>query len=385
MERWSSRQYKQAAIERGIDPAIVEKATAIGLDIVRRNRNVQPVFTLRHLAELAAVDYSLLRNYVSRGADPYEAFRLKKRPAANGDSRYRIICIPHPPLMKVQRWITQNVLKHGDVHEASVAFAPDSTLIKATQPHCGAQWLIKLDIKRFFESIPERIIYRVFREFGFQALVAFEMTRLCTRLYPEPPIYDTRKWSSAGISGYKIRAYEQAWQGHLPQGAPTSPMLANLACLKLDELLAELADNEGMQYTRYADDLTFSSRSKELGRDRATNVVGKVFKHLVHLGFSPNRSKTSIVPPGGRKIVLGLLVDGEMPRLSREFKATLRQHIHYLTLDGCGPVKHAQERGFVSVVGLRNHVLGLIGFASQIEPNYARARRKEFEQVQWPI
>ncbi|MBU7440925.1 reverse transcriptase family protein [Paraburkholderia fungorum] len=386
MERWSSHQYKKVAHERGVPSAVVENAVAIGREIVRKNPNVQPVFTLRHLAELCEVDYALLRQYVSRGFDPYESFRVRKRPGPNGERRYRIICVPNPPLMKAQRWITQNVLQYGVVHNASVAFAPKSKLLHATEPHCNARWLIKLDIKRFFESIPERFVYRVFRDFGYQALVAFEMARLCTRLYPGP-LFDSRKWTSSGLreSPYKIHAYDQSWQGHLPQGAPTSPMLANLVCYKLDELLADLADSDGLQYTRYADDLTFSTNSKEFSREQAAAVVGKVFQHLAQMGFSPNRSKTSVIPPRGRKVVLGLLVDGSRPRLSREFKASLRQHLYYLTLDGWGPVKHAKVRGFASLVGLRDHVLGLIGYAGQIEPAYALARRREFETIKWPI
>lgn len=386
MERWSSLLYRKSAAEQGVDALIVARAVSVGREITRRNPDVQPVFTLNHLARLSEVDYATLRSYVTRDIDPYESFRVRKRPGPNGERGYRTICVPRPPLLKVQRWITQNILNHGTVHEASVAFAPNCKLLGAAAPHCHARWLIKLDIKRFFESIPERMVYRIFREFGFQALVAFEMTRLCTRLFPGP-LYDTAKWAASGTreSLYSIRAYNENWQGHLPQGAPTSPMLANLVCRNLDELLSDLADAAGMQYTRYADDLSFSTTSNMFSRGRAAKLIGEVFLNLARLGFSPNKSKTCIVPPGGRKIVLGLLVDGDRPRLSREFKATLRQHIYYLTSPKYGPVEHARARGFVSLVGLRNYVLGLIGYAGQIEPDYAQARRREFEKVKWPI
>jgi len=386
MKRWSSLQYQRVAKQNGVDDKVVAAALAIGREITRRNPDVQPVFTLNHLAELAEVDYASLRQYVSRTLEGYEAFKLRKRPGPNGEQRYRIICVPKPGLMKVQRWIAQNILNHGAVHEASVAFAPESTLVKATNPHCEARWLIKLDVKRFFESIPERFVYYVFRGFGFQALVSFEMARLCTRLFPGP-LYNTWKWSSSSPfdDEYSIKSYTHSWQGHVPQGAPSSPMLANLVCYKLDEQLTSIAAAEGLQYTRYADDLTFSTTDKAFTRETAATFVGQVYRCLLRKGFSPNTSKTSIVPPGGRKIVLGVLVDGRQPKLSRQFKANLRQHIYYLTLPNWGPVEHAKKRGFVSLAGLRNHVLGLIGYAAQIEPTYAHARKKEFEKVRWPI
>lgn len=388
MERWSSHHYLREAADRNIDPSILRSAVAVGKEIVGRNRDIQPVFTLNHLATVCDVEYALLRQYVSRSSDPYRSFRVRKLPGPDGERRHRIICIPSPPLMKVQRWIAVNILAHATVSEASVAYSPGSKLIKAAEPHCRSRWLIKLDISRFFESIPETAVYRVFRSLGFQPLVSFEMARLCTRLYPGP-LFNVQKWKGSGKgvweSPYKIQAYNHPWQGHLPQGAPSSPMLANLACRGLDERLSALAMQEQLQYTRYADDLTFSSRDPNFSRVRAAAFVGDVYEQLARDQFSPNKGKTSVVPPGGRKVVLGLLVDGPRPRLTREFKARLRQHIHYLRREDVGPVRHAAARGFTSIVGMRHHILGLIGYAGQVEPSYAAARRAEFESIKWPI
>ena len=69
------------------------------------------------------------------------------------------------------------------------------------------------------------------------------------------------------------------------------------------------------------------------------------------VGLSPNVTKTRVLPPGARKVVLGLLVDGQEPHLTREFRARLRQHIYYLLHPDIGPVRHAAKRGFISVRG----------------------------------
>jgi len=384
MDRWSSRQYRKHAIDAGVDAAVLEHALAIGSEIVRRNRNVQPVFTLKHLAVSSGVEYSLLRHFV-RGEKEYTSFPVHKRPGPDGKRRYRIICVPSPALMKVQRWIAQNILAHATPHEASVAFAPNDTLYKAVEPHCGSRWLIKLDIRNFFESISEISAYQVFLGLGFQPLISFEMARICTRVHPGIAYGRHRKFFYDPFSEYTITDYRKAQPGHLPQGAPTSPMLANLACIELDERLTEIADSIGLQYTRYADDMTFSTSDRSFTRENAGAVIGSVYQALACHGLMPNRSKTSVIPPGARKVVLGLLVDGSEPRLQREFKALLRQHIYYLLREDVGPVKHARARGFTSVVGLRNHLQGLLSFAGQIEPDYAVRQWAMFNRIHWPI
>ena len=104
---------------------------------------------------------------------------------------------------------------------------------------------------------------------------------------------------------------------------------------------------------------------------------------MVRHGLSPNRAKTKIVTAGSRKIVLGLLVDGELPRLSREFKSNLRMHLYYLNHPMIGPRGHAESRGFESIIGLRAHVRGLIAHAQLVEPEYASARLEEFNNIAW--
>lgn len=287
--------------------------------------------------------------------------------------------------MKVQRWVVENVLKRVPAHEASVAFSKDDTLYKAVKPHCSAKWLVKLDIRQFFESISEASVYRVFRSLGFERLISFELARLCTR-NDGGLTHRAGQWVNVGWNDeYVITQYRQEWQGHLPQGAPTSPMLANLACRDLDERLSELANLHGVRYTRYADDMTFSSSDATFGRARAASVIGSAYEQLAIHGLAPNKTKTSVTPPGGRKIVLGLSVEEKTPRLTREFKALLRQHLHYMLHEDFGVVRHAENRGFVSITGLRHHLEGLLAFAAQIEPAYAARLKGKFASVQWPL
>ena len=302
-----------------------------------------------------------------------------------GERRYRVIAVPDPGLLKVQRWITQRILAKVRPNPASTAYSKGDTLVVAATPHCRCRWLIKLDVQNFFESINEIAAYRVFWSLGYQALISFEMARLCTRLGQATARRTTDRWLSRSWDHHVITAYATYRMGHLPQGAATSPMLANLAVRRSDELLSEVATNQGLIYTRYADDLTLSTREDRYSRKRCRHMIGQAYAVMGQFGLSPNVTKTRVTPPGSRKIVLGLLVDGSEPRLPRDFKAIMRQHIHFLRRPGFGPAVHAAARGFASIAGLKHHVYGLVNFAKQVEPAYGKGCEGALATVEWPI
>lgn len=389
MENWRPQHYRATGSRKGVPGEILDAAVQTGKAIVRTNARLQPVFTLRHLAYLADCDYGLLRAIAGRSIqNPYRTFRIHKRPGPDGHARFRTICVPDPQLMKVQRWLAANVLNHSapSIHVASKAFAPGSTLLRAAEPHCGARWLVKVDVQNFFESVSEIAAYRAFRGLGYQPLVAFEFARLCTRLGKFTARRSHMQWLRRPWRRYEIAAYRHSLGriGHLPQGAPTSPMLANIAMHEADEALHALAKSCRMTYTRYADDLVFSTTDLDFTRELGVKVVRSVYRILGRYGFSPNVAKTQIVPPRARKVVLGLLVDEPSPRLPREFREKMRMHLYYMRKDGIGPARHAAKRGFTAVASLRNVLYGLAAFATQIEPQYGESIRDELDSIAWP-
>ena len=101
-------------------------------------------------------------------------------------------------------------------------------------------------------------------------------------------------------------------------------MLANLAMREADVLLTALSNRYGLTYTRYADDLTFSTGAPEFQRDDARKAVYEIYGILRRFGLAPNLTKTAIGSPRSRKIVLGLQVDQNEPRLTRAFKMKMR-------------------------------------------------------------
>lgn len=383
---WDPQQFKVGAAAAGLDPKAVEAALATAAAIKGVHPDLPIVFTLGHLAHLTDVSLAGLDRIVRRRLDPYKVFRVKKRGTPKAGNapprRYRTICVPDPSLMRVQRWIAQNILNTITTHPASYAFAPGVKMRDAASRHANATWLVKVDVRHFFESITERQVYRFFRGLNYPALLSFELARLCTRL---PPKWDARGTAPPVEEGARVGSdltYPSRLQGTLPQGAPTSPMLANHVVWGLDVALSKLAVAGDWRYTRYADDMHFS---RSVGGDRAAAVElsREVQRQLVRAGLRANRQKTSVTPPGARKIVLGLLVDSPKPRLNRQFRNNVETHLYALTHPKIGVLAHQQARGFASVIGMKRHIEGLVGYANQIDQTYGAGLKLRLSKVVW--
>ncbi|WP_426619487.1 reverse transcriptase family protein [Pseudomonas rustica] len=386
MKDWKPQHYRRAPGAADVPASVMAAAIATGAKTVAVQRSLPPIYTLKHLALLTQVPYPHLRDYITRKTDAYKIFRVRKRARPGQPTSFRVICVPPHSLAVAQHWIAKHVLAKGVPHSASTAFAPDCRLIDAAAPHCASRWLIKVDVQRFFESISEVDCYRVFRSLGYQPLVSLELSRICTRIGPLNSLRRSAKWfRKAPLAKSKIRSYAVPRIGHLPQGAATSPMLANLAMKEADVLLTALANRYSLNYTRYADDLTFSTADHSFKRNDARMAVHEIYGVLRRFGLAPNLTKTAIVSPRSRKIVLGLQVNQDVPRLTRDFKMKIRMHLHYLEREDVGPLKHAERRGFSAVAGMRNHLMGLAAYAAQIEPAYGQAIKARFERIAWPV
>lgn len=373
MSSWAPNSYVTEGSRRGYSREFLRLLEEDGKKIASSRLPV--VFTLGHLAAITDVPFQFLHEVVSRTLDPYRVFRSKKRSGG-----YRQIAVPDYSMLRVQRWIHQNILSRVEVHPSSMAYMPGCRPYNNAQRHCGAKWLVKVDVVRFFESISERQVYYVFKELGYRPLMAFEFARLATRKTPYSKKYDNRRWRNE-YPQYAIECYNDYEVGHLPQGAPTSPILANLACRELDLELARLASDFRCTYTRYADDIVFSSNY--LTRVDSIELIRRCSASLSKFGFKRNVQKTRIVPPGARKIVTGLLVNSLNPRLPRIFKDRIKCHLYFTSKHGVA--EHCKRRGFLSLLGFREHLIGLIRYAEEIEPDFGSKCREEFGRISWPF
>jgi len=280
MVKWSPQSYSQQGMRRGAKLVTIGHSIAVANQIVAVNSKLPIIFTLNHLAVLSESNLGFLRRIVSRSIEePYKTFQLRKGIVLTHSGNvsrkhgrgFRTICIPMPNLMLVQKWIAENILSQISTHEASVAYEKGSKIVDAAKVHCGCSWMIKLDVRKFFESITEKQVYSVFRQQGYQPLVAFELARICTRAANKGEKKRTGKVYSA------IPPYSDNRLGHLPQGAPTSPMLSNLVMIEFDKKVMEVASKYGFYYTRYADDLCLSTSDQGLSRAKAFEVIKAIY------------------------------------------------------------------------------------------------------------
>lgn len=367
MSRWSPQRYLKAGRQEGVPEATLQNAINTAKQMTH---GCPPIFSLNHLSHLTGTTYTFLHETVSREneEEAYKVFRLRKPNVGHSPDRFRYICAPCEDLLRVQRWINTHILSRIEPHEASYAYDNRHGVLDAAALHCGARWLVKLDLTNFFESILEPHVYELFKSLGYQPLVAFELARLCTRLRVSGNP-DRRYKNKTPPEGLPYTGDSRI--GHLPQGAASSPRIANLVMRSLDESLQYFASENDLTYSRYADDLVFSSTA-EFDRLQAMQHIKDINNRLVHEGFWLNKAKTKIVTPGTRKIVLGLLVDGKKPRLPKSYKKYVSDHLYYLSHPTIDAIAHAESRGFQSVQGLINHVSGKIAYGFSIEPDWGK-------------
>lgn len=240
----------------------------------------------------------------------YRRFTLPKKTGGE-----RTISAPMPRLKRAQYWVLDNVLAKVPLHAAAHGFVPGRGIVTNAAPHTGRAVVINLDLKDFFPSVTYPRIKGVFRALGYGEHVATTLALLCSENAADELEVDGERFFVGGKGRDRV----------LPQGAPTSPMLTNILCRRLDRRLQGLANQLGFTYTRYADDLTFSASPE------AAEQVGRLLRRVHHVlrdeGFTPHPDKQRVMRASSRQEVTGIVVN-EKPSVSRTERRRLRAALH---------------------------------------------------------
>lgn len=277
----------------------------------------------------------------------YHSFTLPKKTGGE-----RLISAPMPRLKRAQYWVLDNILAKVPAHDAAHGFLAGRSIVSNAAPHAGHDVVINLDVKDFFPSIAFGRIKGVFRHLGYGEAMATLLALLCSE-------NRAQAWQ---VDGEKLFVGGKARERVLPQGAPTSPMLTNLLCRRLDRRLLGLARQLGFVYTRYADDLTFSA-SGEAARDNVGRLLGRVRWILRDEGFTPHPDKERVMRKGRRQEVTGLVVNADKPGVSRQTRRRLRAALHRATQASAGKPAHWQGQA-----AQPSQLLGLAQFVYQVDP-----------------
>ncbi|QDT54310.1 Reverse transcriptase (RNA-dependent DNA polymerase) [Caulifigura coniformis] len=295
------------------------------------------------------------------------AYRWLKK----SDGRVRLIESPKWRLMAVQRQILSDLLDHVPPHPAAHAFVRGRSLQTFLSPHVRRNWVLRLDLADFFATIAANRVVEVFRFLGYPEASAQWLTRLCVNAAPSDVLCD-------GI-GHAADAHVQRLRSrlsglHLPQGAPTSPALANLCLFRFDQRLARLAESRGLQYTRYCDDLVFSGDRET--RSDVVDLRRTLFMILADERLSVRHAKTRIMPAGRRQNVCGLNLNHGLNTPRAAFDQ-LRAILHRCGTKGLTAEEQQDSSRF------RQHLQGRIAWVSSINPHRQAKLVKLFEAIAW--
>ena len=277
----------------------------------------------------------------------------------------RLIEAPKARLKAVQRRILREILNLVPAHDSAHGFVRGRSCHTAARRHGGEQIVVGLDLRDFFLTVPLRRVHGLFRCAGYPWPVARALTGLCSTVTPASVL-------GAGPADWTGRDRHRFT--HLPQGAPTSPALANLCAYRLDCRLSGLAGGMEAQYTRYADDLAFS------GGEDLQSGIGPFLRGVATVvedeGFALNPSKTRVMRRHRRQQVTGLVVNDHLnvPRDAYDrLKATLHNCLRH------GPDGQNRE----GHIDFRAHLDGRVTWVETVNLRRGLKLRRMFESIDW--
>lgn len=228
---------------------------------------------------------------------PYNSFEFKAR----GTKKARTIEAPCPHLKLAQRALLDRIISHVEPHQTAMAFVRGKSIVMNARRHHGASHLFKTDIRSFFPSIT--------------AATVMDMLE--------------KRYAHLSHGAMKEIVAIVTFDNRLPQGAPTSPHLANLVMYEFDERCHWFCDRLGAVYTRYADDISISAGDADVLR----NLEAVVRDGIRALGMEMHPDKTRHYGPNQRKTVTGLDIGNARLRPPRAFRkkaaALVRMAIKY--------------------------------------------------------
>lgn len=299
------------------------------------------LYSMARLEALLETNREHLRYIAGHAGTHYRPFekRERKQPFQKkikpSKKRPRIIDNPGKELKILQTKINGRLLKSVAFPHYLCGGIPGKSVLDNVLTHLGASVLVTVDIKSFFRTITNRQVYQVWRKvLNCSPNVAGLLTQLTT------------------------------FERHLPQGAPTSSLLANLVLFSIDGPIREECASRGVSYSTWVDDLAFSGKE-------AREVIHAVVSSLRNAGFSISHKKLHVMGPGTRKVLNGVLMC-RFPNVLPERTTRLRSGIHKLRM------------GQVAVHEIGKYIRQMQGgilYVGSIAPRKADKLRNELEEV----
>lgn len=297
--------------------------------------DIPPIFELRHLSEMIGMKESVLVRIVQSSSSFYRVFSVPKRLGGT-----REIASPSPILLEAQRWVLSEILSKMKIHDCCYGFVSGRSIVDNARQHLNKPVVLKIDLKDFFPSISQKQIMKIFLGVGYPVSISYFLTRIC------------------------------CLNRSLPQGAATSPTLSNLVAGRLDLGLTKYAEDTGLTYTRYADDLAFS------GDKIGSTEISQIRYIIEQQAFKVNDRKTRLLKGKSKKIITGVSISNGKLALPRRSVREIKLEAYHIKKRGF--FEHSNAKGVLDPL-LLERLLGRIGFWLQIDPENATAKRLQAE------
>ena len=295
-----------------------------------------------------------------RGASNIDHYLRYEIPKKSGGKR--LISSPKKDMKKAQKWIMENILINLDVDKAAMAFQKGLSIIDNASLHVKSKIVVRIDIKDFFPTITFPRVRGFFESLGYNPGVASVFALICT----DSPKVILKQESIDGEKNIKDYPHFIAIsERSLPQGACTSPSLANLICRKIDLRLNGYSSKSGWKYSRYADDLIFSTTSEDSYPHRLIKSISSIISEE---GFKVNQSKTRLMRAPNRQTVTGLVVNNEVTLSRRDLKR-MRAFFHQCSSKGLDFMSEKIGKDALSVAR------GYISYVEMVSPTIAEKFR----------
>ena len=228
--------------------------------------------------------------------------------------------------------------------EYVTGFEKKMSIMENAKRHLNKECIINIDLKDFFPSITNKMVYSIFCYLGYSREMCNIFTTICT--------------------------YKKV----IPQGAPTSPKLANLCCKQLDKRIGALCKKYGATYSRYADDITIS------GNKYIKNMLKTVQLIVEDEKFQLNHDKTRILYKGQCQEVTGLNLNSGKVTIPKSYKKELQKEIYYCKKYG---VSNHLAHIKCNKAFYKEHLYGKAYFINMIEPTKAESFLKQLDEINW--
>jgi RNA-directed DNA polymerase len=238
----------------------------------------------------------LRRIYINR--DKYEDLYYTKLIKSKKKGGIRRIYAPCPKLKAIQREIADKLNEEVSFADYVTGFVPGRSIFDNAKIHLHAKWVVNLDIKDFFPSLRKQKIRFITDQYNIDPDLIF----------------------------HPIKEY-------LVQGSPCSPVISNVCLKLLDEHLNSWGYECGFKYSRYCDDITFSTKL-DMPRMVVGKFTGLVIDNLEFNRFTINDKKTRITDNSQRQVITGIVINNGKLGIDKKTRNKLRAKLNYFKKNG---------------------------------------------------